>query len=460
MAEKKAEKTPEPKKKVAAKLFEDVKRPEDIPASATSKPVIVGHTNIIKDPMVAPEVSKVEETKVETQMEKPKHELKLQPLTEASKEELVAEAEDSTKAETVETTLNSEATEQSPPETQNETNEEAQPQSTEEQTPQEVSDDDSPINEEGSTSAVDVIAEGINTKKERDEEVEKQQVVDNEINELVNSKQYNVKIRPAPNKRKARMLIGLIILGVLAGLGWYFGVGPGRDMWLDKKTTTKTADVVEQQAQSTTKATEATPQTLAFTNSTIKTTFSYPKAWKVDVAKSTEFPTVDVITLTGSNEEVDSVTDSSPAVKVGSFMRVKIFVENTKDTKEYASDLKNSGVCTSEDIIAGNTNLKLLFTGGSKGQNISKVTLSPEACLPTGTLFSGNDQVQLTTKQNTYVIYAEHIFSNEYLEKNGTKTEEAVKLAQESGIVTSKDSFKSTKSYTEFLEVLKSLKEL
>lgn len=452
MVDKRAEKTPEPKKKVAAKLFDDVKRPEDTPAQATSKPVIVGHTNIIKDPMVAPDEVKTEEPEAEKPMEKPKHELKLQPLSDASKEELATEAEEpTTKNETQDSEVTEEVIDDA------DTPEEAK----DEPATPEINEDDSPISEDTSSATVDAIAEGINTKKERDEATEKQQVVDNEIKDLINSKQYNVKIRPAPNKRKARMLVGLLILGVLGGLGWYFGIGPGKDAWLDKKpSATVNTSVAAKETETTAEKTDTVPQTLAFTNNTIKTTFSYPKAWKVDVTKDTEFPSIDVITLSSPNEEVDSVLDPNPVVKVGSFMRAKIFVENTKDTKEYASDLKNLGVCSSEDIIAGNSNLKLLFTSGNKGPNISKVTLSPDVCSPVDTFFSGNDQVQFATKQNTYVIYAEHIFSNEYLEKNGTKTEDAVKLAQQSGIVTSKESFKSTKSFAELLETLKSLKEL
>ena len=56
----------EPKKRVAAKIFDDVKRPENVSATPTSKPVIVGHGSIIKDPMVSPlEENSAEETKVE-----------------------------------------------------------------------------------------------------------------------------------------------------------------------------------------------------------------------------------------------------------------------------------------------------------------------------------------------------------------------------------------------------------
>lgn len=444
MTDKKVEKSEEAPKKVAAKLFSDVRRPEDTPAQATSKPVIVGHTNIIQDPMMSTsEKTDQEATKtevIETLAEKPKHELKLQPLSAQEPETVPGE----TPAEVTETEI---AQEEPVGETEEPTQE------------ANVSNDEDP---QGTSAAVDAIVDTINTKKERDDDTEKQQVIDNEVNDLIDSKQYNVKIRPAPNRRKIRLLLALLALIVLVVVGWYFGLGPGKDLWLEKNTD---ASIISPstvvQANNLVPKADTTPQLLAFTNSTIKTTFSYPKAWKVDVSKDPQHPTVDVITLTSPAEEIDSITKNTSAVKTETNLRARIFVENTKNTKEYASDLTKLTTCSSEDIIVGSSNLKLLFLDTSnQGASISKVSVSPSVCSPSGSLFNADDQVQLSTKQNTYVIYAEYIFSNAYLEKNGTKTAEAIKLAQESGITTSKESFKSAKVYAEFIEIIKSLKEL
>lgn len=441
MTDKKNEKAEEAPKKVAAKMFSDVKRPEETVAQATSKPVIVGHTNIIQDPMMSKTEISVHEEPAETPIEKPKHELKLQPLVAQESEAIDTEVPEEISI---------------PKDQEKESDEVTEELGVEENSNDEVENSDT------STGAVDAIVDTINTKKERDDNTEKQQVVDNEVNDLINSRQYNVKIRSAPNKRKVRMLTILLVLGLLAGAVWYFGVGQGKDLWLNKNPETSQPLVTNStQTDTAAKKTDTTPQLLAFTNPTIKTTFSYPNSWKNDVAKDTEHPTVDVITLSSPVEEIDFVTKNSASVKTEVFMRTKIFVENTKNVKEYASDLTKLTTCTSEDIIVGSSNLKLLFVDSSdQSPAVSQLSLSPDVCSPSGSLFNANDQLQLSTKQNTYVVYTEFVFSNAYLEKNGTKTPEAIKLAQESGITTSKESFKSAKAYADFIQIIKSLKEL
>ena len=438
MAEKKSDKPAVPKKPVAAKVF-DVKRPEETLASATSKPVIVGHTNIIKDPMVSPAELPVSDlTDPETPAEKPKHELMIEPLSDSTLNEEVAETETEDVSITEETAQEPEPTAESDAEDQ--TNQSS----------------------DTSSAAVDAIVDTINTKKERSEDAEKQQVIDNEINSLIDSRQFNVKIRPTPNKRKIRLFVVFFVILILTGVGWYFGVGPGKDLWLNDTAKTSNNPTATIQNSGGTKNDEITaPQLLAFTNATIKTTFSYPKTWKVDVAKDLDHPTVDVITLTSPAEQIDSAVANEAPTKAEVFMRAKIFVENTKNTKEYASDLASLTTCVSEDIIIANTNLKLLFSDESnQSPNVSLLSLSPEVCTLSGKIFKANDQVQFPTKQNTYVVYTEYVLSTAFLEKNGIKEASAVKQAQDSGITTTKDAFKASMSYKEFLEIIKSIKEL
>lgn len=444
MPDKKAEKPEEPKKKVAAKLFDDVKRPEDTLAISTSKPVIVGHTNIIKDPMVSlanTPATEIEET--EKIVDKPKHEITIEPLTSEKTDEKPAEDEVTITEEAGKDTKTEEAT--STEETDDSVNE----------------DFESTESAESATGAVDAIAGTINTKKERSEQDEKQQVIDNEINELINSKQYNVKIRSTPNKRKARLLIILIVLAILGGAFWYLGIGPGKDLWLKESNTNKVVGSAntEPTTQNTEKTT--TPSLTAFTNSTIKTTFSYPNTWKIEVAKDSTNPKFDVITLTSPNEEIDSVTSNSPPAKTGVFMRTKIILENTENNTQFTSKLTQLTSCVSEDLIVGSTNLKLLLSDTkNQSPNISKLSLSPNVCIAEANLFSANDQVQLSTKQNIYVINSEFILTMTYLEKNGIKEATAVAQAQESGITTTPDAFKASNSYKQLVEVLKTLKEL
>lgn len=443
------------KKKVAAKLFEDVKPSGSVPASSTSKPVITGHINTIKvDPMVAPMNSKSIKTAedksadvtTDSIIDKPKRELKINPISEdMTSGESTETGKDSTEDNAEETVFKS-----------------AEP------SPEFVSEVDKTNDQEVSeeienTAAVDAIVDTINTKKDRDEESEKQQIIDNEIKELIDSKKYNVKISDTPSKRNAKLLIVLLFLVILGVGGWYFASGPGQKLWLSEDTDNSNVTNIDTPTTKSTTPTQTAqvPEKLVFSSSDIKLSFAYPKTWKIDVQKDIDNPKFDIITLTTPNLEIDSVTKSSPVVKAGAFLRTKIFIENTKNIKDYASKLTKLTTCTSEDLVVGNLNLKLLYTSSTADSpNVSKVSLGPEVCTPDAKLFGANDQIQLTSKQNTYAVYSEYIFSDEYLQKIGTKTEEAIKLAQSSGIVTSKDSFKSTTSYKDMLDVLKSLKEL
>lgn len=429
----------EPKKRVAAKIFDDVKRPENVSATPTSKPVIVGHGSIIKDPMVSPlEENSAEETKVEAKIiDKPKTELKLEPITLT--QEIASETETETSEEP------------------NKTAEE--PATTEENKASQTEQNSS------SSAAVDAIVDNINTKKERNEEAEKQQIIDNEVNDLINSRQYNVKIRSAPNKRKIRSLLALLVLLLLAGAGWYLGIGPGKDLWLKEhqsavKNTVETITPSQATSKQTTSAVKA-PELIAFTNASINLTFSYPKTWKVDVNKPENTPKFDQIVLSGANQQVSIKAKDGSSLQAEAFLRTTILVENTKDSFVNKSDLTKLVGCESEDLLVGNINLKLIFSSLiSASPNVSKVSLSPALCLPNAKLFDVNDQVQLSTKQNTYKIFSEYILSTAYLEKNGIKDKAGIAQAQSSGALTAKDAFKTPSNYAQFTDMLKTLKEL
>jgi hypothetical protein len=466
MAEKKSSdssKSESSKKPVAAKLFNDVKKPNETTVSATSKPIITGHQISIKrDPMVSP-IAEQKPAEPETPPEetsliadKPKREIKIKPLSDDEKTQLDDEPtpevtpdnDDDQPAETAETEVAPESEEQTVDTTSDVVEEITEP-------------DDQPASSEPSAGAVDAIVETINTKKERTESEQKMQQINNEVKQLIDSKKYHVKIRPAPNKRKLRALIVFLVIGCLAGSAWYLGYGPGKDLWLAKVDDNQPVVTQKSTTQQTTDTAKSQPQVLAFTNKDINTTFSYPKDWKVAVTADDANDKFNVITLTSQNVEVDSIVKDQPTVKAGVFLRTKIIVENTKDAKENVSKLVALANCESEDIIIGTTNLKLLYTDGvEKSPNVSKLSLSPAICKASGALFDGDDQVQLSTKQNTYVIYTEYVFSQEYLEKAGTKDAEAVATAQESGVLTTKDSFKSATVYKQLITTLKTLKEL
>lgn len=463
MADKKSPETP--KKRVAAKIFDDVKPANETPATATSKPVITGHMNTIKrDPMVAPlaEDNKDAEPKLDPEVEKekivskPRRELKIEPISKAGDNPPVDDeiTDNTEEAEDTKGLDTDNVVEDSITEKELVTEDKA------EET--EISKDEEE-KESSDSATIDAIVDNVSTKKERDEQNEKEQLIENEVNGLIDSKKYNVKISDTPSKRQAKLLVILLIVLIVAASGWYFALGPGKNMWLNSSEdqSSSSQPSVTPNTNSSNSTPTANSDKITFTNSNIKLSFSYPKTWKVNVDKDSAQPKFDVITLVGPNESIESVTSSSVNVKADTFFRAKIFIENTKNTTDYSTKLSSLTNCSSEDIVVNNANLKLIFSGSQpSGNGVSKVSLSPEVCTPIAKLFNAKDQLQFATKQNTYVIYGEYVFSDTYLESLGTKSPDAVKTAQSSGVVTSKDSFKSTATYKSFVDVLKTIKEL
>lgn len=405
----------------------DVAKAEDTPAQATSRPVIVGHMNTMqKDPMVS-------------------------VASRSGGDTLLSDAEKTIVSSKPEKTIAPPTVIEEPKDENVESGD----------VPADVAEEDQDQSAKSSeTAIVDALVGDVNTKKERLEQDEKEKKQNDEIQQLVNSKQYFVKTRTPANKRNLRWFFVLIILVILAGIGWYFGMGPGKDMWAKTDTATAVSP-----ASATPSAVPETPapvveEKAAFSNPALKVGFMYPKSWKVEITKDPEFQTIDVITLTSPVEQLKTATKGAPVVSAEVYLRTRIFIENTKNTKEYASDLLKLSVCSSEDIIVGTTNLKLLFLDTkNQAPNISQVSLSPENCFAAGSVLSGNDQLQLASKSNTYVVYSEYVMSEAYIKKNGATTKEAIDLAQESGIVATKADFKAGKAFMELTDLIKSFKE-
>ena len=414
MAKNEAENTPKPTTII------DVAKAEDTPAQATSRPVIVGHMNTMqKDPMMTAPIDPSTDPLIGDESKlagNQKPEKIINPVSVAKQpEESKSDNSADSGSEPEESEKNSE------------------------------------------TAIVDALGGDVNTKKERIEQDEKEQKQNEEIRQLVNSKQYFVKTRTPANKRNLRWLFVVVGLVVICGAGWYFGMGPGKDMWAKTDTTTVAPSVA---TPTPAPAVPAVGEKAVFSNPAIKLSFTYPKSWTVETAKDSEYKTRDVITLSSPVEQINTATKGSPVVSAEVFLRTRIFVENTKSAKDYASDLKKLSACTSEDIISAGTNLKLLFLdANNQGPNISQVSLSPENCFAVGSLLAGNDQVQFTSKSNTYIVYSEYVMSEAYIKKNGAVTKDAISLAQESGIVVTKDGFKAGKAFPDFTDLIKSFKE-
>lgn len=415
----------EAKPKKPAKIS-DVARPSEVAAPATSRPVIVGHTNTIqKDPMVAgaAPASDLETTDS-------------QNVTESSSLS-VKKAEKTIVAPPAPVSTKTEETNEAP----EEPDESAEPSTSE-------------------SAMVDALAGGVNTKKDRLAEEEHENKVNEEVQKLVDSKEYYVKTRTPANKRNKRWLFAFIVGLLLIGAGWYVAVGPGKSLWSQDNVAT-VAPAPTQSSEKTTPVTPPAPEKLSFSKPELGVSFSYPKTWKVETTKDIEFDTRDVFTLTSETQELKTAFKGVPPATAEVYLRVRIIAENTLNDKEYASDLVNLSTCSSEDIIIGSSPLKLLFVDLAKeGPNVSQVSLSPNNCQANGSISVANDQVQFSTKKDTYIMYGEYVYSEAYLKKNGTTTPEAIALAQESGVVATKTDFRSTKIFSEFTDIIKSFTEL
>jgi hypothetical protein len=179
------------------KVF-DVTKPGETPASPTSRPIIVSHASMIaNDPMV------VEEKKPEPEepnMTVKKTGMTIQPLGEQKES---APPEESTRP------------------AENTQDSAADVGSTE--SADTAKSDGTP--NESEAAAVDALAsEAANKPSNKEAEIERQQR--ERIQKLIDSKQYNVRIRTPAAKRNLRWL--LLFLVIIAGAGAYFLVGPGK----------------------------------------------------------------------------------------------------------------------------------------------------------------------------------------------------------------------------------------
>ncbi len=466
MAESKPKKPTEKSKNT--KVF-DVAHPSKTVASTTSKPVIVGHTNMIKkDPMVAPiEQTSQEELPEEkvTIMDKPKRELKLTPVSEQP------EVNEPQVQESFDAPSEDEVVAESPAE-------ESEPNSSD-SVQEDVVEDvvvESEVEESQSSEgemAVDAIVAGVNTKKERKDQEAKEAKLAEEIQGLIASKKFYVKTHLPPGKRNLRWTIILIVL-LLVAAGWYFGVGPGKKLW-SKSTEPATAVVVASSpTPKDTNQTETAPpqdELVEFKNEELGISFSHPKDWEVEVTEGIESPlepflspaTYTAITLNSPVTNVQAAgIGEVKGVEVEVFLQTKIFIEKDVPADKVAKYNVRFASCSTEDIIISNKRLSLAFVDETKAEpNIETVTISSSDCrsIDDGA-FSLPILFQLTENKNMYTIKSKLVFSEKYLGENGVTDEEGIKLAQSEGVLVAKDTFKENEYYDSLIELLKSIKEL
>lgn len=207
-----------------SKLF-DVAKPGETPATATSRPIIVSHSSMIKkDPMVREPVSESEttdpaDTPEEFQIAIQTHSAaKISPLKEEEIDEEPAEnipAEPPAKEEEA-----PEAEETKLPETDPE--KAAKNPSEEDQKLEEEKPDESVKSE---TGTVDALVGQVTAKREEQKQKEEAEAKVREIEKVIESKEFYVPIGQESRRRSAhRILAVLLLLVVLSAAGANFAI--------------------------------------------------------------------------------------------------------------------------------------------------------------------------------------------------------------------------------------------
>ncbi len=403
------------------KVF-DVTKPGQTPADATSRPIIVGHKKTIDDPMVV--VEDVDTNQGEA------------PPSKKSKPEFVI----------------------------NPSNEEIEtPDSPTDTVPEEDTIIE-PASEEnvGANSAVvnDLVGD-VGTKNDQKIADQEARKYAEKINGLVNSKKYFVKTRVPKSKRHLRLVVLLILL-VATLLAWYLLAGPGKDMISpnsDQPALVNSAS--KDQPDKIVQKTDSASGLVDYKNEELGIAFQHPADWKVFSAKDELRSGVNVVTIDAPTQKITTSFKDVPEVESEVFMRTKIFVQNITTTEKYPTLLTGVQTCSSEDITLDSQSLRLLFISvQEQAGSITSVNVSPDNCIKEGDIFTPGDQFQLATKTGFYRAQAEYIFSEAHLKSIGTTNQDSIKIAQASGVVITKERFKSTDSYRSFVSILQSLKEL
>lgn len=203
---KKTTKKDEPSEIPTAPAVFDVSKPGETAAHPTSKPVIVGHTSILKqDPMVSP-VSEIEEKDNSSKTPAKKSELVIEP-PEVEQDEVKNE-------EKIETT------EEDVPEKV----EEADP--VEEDTKSNQKIDEKP--DSSDSGEINALATEAESKKNTKTALEEEQKQLEKTEELINSKKYFLPIVEGGKKRSSEiMLLWLLLFLVLITVVAWFVVDAG-----------------------------------------------------------------------------------------------------------------------------------------------------------------------------------------------------------------------------------------
>lgn len=439
MADQKEEKpTKSPQK--TAKVF-DIAEPGSTPASQTSRPVILGHNRKIKqDPMVVQESAMASDPSPnEESLKKPEH--RVEPIvTESSVAEAEAEAKEEVKDKQTESI---ESKKFSKP----------IPSKGVEKAQEEITKSDE------SSELIDVLEGDAKNERAAELEAEAEAKKNEEIEKLIASKKYYVRTHAPAGKRNTLWVMLLIVI-VIGGLVGYFIFGPGKNVWVENfsaKPATET-QVQTQKTASSSPSKQAVATTATYKNQEMGITFDYPKSWKIEVGKDLDRPKIDLITLTSPVEKIKRTIDGQP-IEANGYLRTKVYVENTTNSKQYSTGSYNLLSCVTDQIKIGDNFYKLgLVSSGSRPEPAQQI-LSKNDCQKDGGTYSLDDQFQFPTRKNTYVIVSEYLLTDEDYKKSGISDKD-LQAAKIFGVRMLGADFKSTKAYTQLLTTLQSLKSL
>lgn len=279
-------------KKSGGKRIVDVAHPGKTPASATSKPVIVGNRPILKDPMVVDEAVPEEE---ESTSPKNTGNTVIQPLT-APEVDKKDETKDKSPESDPEPDDSTDETDHS--KTIAQLAEEARVKEEEQDIAPKSSDDES-AQEQGSETSDD--AQGapnaeISKVEEAEEARKKKQ--EEELQKLTDSKQYYLPINTVEKRRSKRIVAGGVLLSVLLAVAWFdiavdAGLLPSANSiphtHFFKLTDSTVASAPAAKAKATNSHT-ATISSTRYISKADKATFAYPKTWKTSTTDVAGFP--------------------------------------------------------------------------------------------------------------------------------------------------------------------------
>lgn len=391
----------------------DVIRPGKSAASATTRPVIVGHGAMMKDPMLQTEQKpSANETQIPAaEEEKPvvqRTKVVVRPLSDADKNEA-----QQSNSEGMSASLEPEAT---PPV----------------EAPQKDAEEDE-VSDQAVVDAVASQATAGKGQKKAQEEQAKQEA----IQKLITDKTYVLPIAKARRTSSGRGISIVVSLLLLLVVGGYLLLDAGiignnvkLPLDLIKQSSAVTADNTPPVAPAPRPAVTAASSTTleaskAYSSTVNGVAFSYPNDWTVAEAKDEARPGVTNITVKSPAQDI---TPGMGAKSEEVAMVLTIAVENTTSTTRYTSKWDKLTFCSTESVALTKQTSQyyIAYVSKESSKDISALILSQKQCDATAsTTAMISDQVQFATKKDTYTVTGQYQYTDAYKKSNPAASQTA-----------------------------------